>query len=290
MEKEFPTWAIFFTIGPAIGLVILGFLDQNLTSLLINRKASNLKKPPAYHLDLLVCGVFIYPICSFLGLPFTHAATIRSLTHLLSLTEFEEVSVVSEVKGEMKQVKMKKPVDVAEQRVTQLFIHVLIGVSAFLSVVLKELPSAVLYGVFLYMGVTSIAGNALFDRMTLWLIWDSTKYPAYPFIRGIGYWRLHLFTGIQFLCLVILYALKEIQAIAVAFPFFLIVIVLVRFGINYIFTQEELDILDEPPETSKPVATDTKKIDDNPSTDTKKIDDSASADTKTIDETKVMAV
>eukprot|EP00927_Polykrikos_kofoidii_P004628 TRINITY_DN1182_c0_g1_i7.p1 TRINITY_DN1182_c0_g1~~TRINITY_DN1182_c0_g1_i7.p1 ORF type:complete len:584 (-),score=81.76 TRINITY_DN1182_c0_g1_i7:483-2234(-) len=284
MEKEFPTWAIFFTIGPAIGLVILGFLDQNLTSLLINRKASNLKKPPAYHLDLLVCGVFIYPICSFLGLPFTHAATIRSLTHLLSLTEFEEVSIISEVKGEKKEVKMKKPVDVAEQRVTQLAIHVLIGVSAFLSVVLKELPSAVLYGVFLFMGVTSIAGNALFDRMTLWLIWDRTKYPAYPFIQNIEFWRLHLYTGIQFLCLVVLYALKEIQAIAVVFPFFLIVIVFVRLAIKHIFTQEELAVLDGAPETFEPTAAGTKKIDDNPSADTKNIDEYPSADTKTIDE------
>jgi hypothetical protein len=246
-------------------------------------------------LDLLVCGVFIYPICSFLGLPFTHAATIRSLTHLLSLTEFDEVAVVSIVKGEKKEVKMKKPVDVAEQRVSQLLIHTLIGVSAFLSVILKELPSAVLYGVFLYMGVTSIAGNALFDRMTLWLIWDSTKYPAYPFIQNIGYWRLHLFTGIQFLCLVILYALKEIQAIAVAFPFFLIVIVLVRFAIAHIFTQQELHILDGAPEPSAPAKTDTKKIDDDAPADTKNIDENPSADTKTIDENpsdepKVMAV
>lgn len=244
IEKDFPTWAIFWTILPAIGLVILGFLDQNLTTLLINRKSSNLKKPPAYHLDLLVCGIFIYPICSFLGLPFTHAATIRSLTHLVSLTEFEEKTVRTEVDGKIKEVKMKKPVDVAEQRVTQLGIHVLIGLSAFASSILKELPSSVLYGVFLYMGVTTIAGNALFDRMSLWLIWDTSKYPAYPFIQNISLSRVHLYTAIQFLCLVILYALKEIDAIAVLFPFFLIVIVIVRFAIGKIFSQNELKILD----------------------------------------------
>ena len=36
------------------------YLDQNLTSMLINRKDHNLKKPPAYHLDLLVCGLIVY--------------------------------------------------------------------------------------------------------------------------------------------------------------------------------------------------------------------------------------
>ena len=39
---------------PAAGLALLGYLDQNLTSILINRKSHNLKKPPAYHLDMLV--------------------------------------------------------------------------------------------------------------------------------------------------------------------------------------------------------------------------------------------
>ena len=65
------------------------YLDQNLTSMLINRKDHNLKKPPAYHLDLLVCGLIVYPVCGFLGLPFTHAATVRSITHLKSLTDYE---------------------------------------------------------------------------------------------------------------------------------------------------------------------------------------------------------
>jgi len=236
MEKDFPIWGIFFAAIPAVGLWILGFLDQNLTSLLINRKANGLKKPPAYHLDLMVCGVFLYPICSICGLPFTHAATIRSLTHLISLTEYEEVKV-----GEGT---IKKPAAVAEQRVTQLAIHFLIFLCAFLSSILKKLPQAVLYGVFLFMGVTSIPGNALFDRMSLWLIWDTKKYPAFPCIQGVSLKTVHLYTFIQFTCLVILYALKSIKAIAVVFPFFLVVIAGVRVLLPKIFSKDDLVKLD----------------------------------------------
>merc|ERR1719316_1466912 len=245
MEKDFPVWGIFFTIGPAIGLCILGFLDQNLTSLLINRKQHNLKKPPAYHLDLLVCGVFIYPLCSLLGLPFTHAATIRSLTHLISLTTFEEKKLDD---GTVK----KMPAIVNEQRVTQLGIHTLIALSSLASKVLGKLPVAVLYGIFLFMGISTISGNDLFDRMFLWLIWDTSKYPAYPFLKRVKTARIHLYTFIQFMCLVILYALKSIKQVAVVFPFFLIVICIVRqclpmacFGS---FTQEEIAALDGGPE------------------------------------------
>lgn len=49
-EKPFPTWAVFLMIVPAIGGTLLGFLDQNLTEVLINRKDRMLKKLPAYHL------------------------------------------------------------------------------------------------------------------------------------------------------------------------------------------------------------------------------------------------
>jgi len=212
-----------------------------------------------------VCGVFIYPICCLFGLPFTHAATIRSLTHLISLTEFEEVTVTTtDEKGQSRSATMKQASGVAEQRVTQLIIHTLIGLSAFPAPVLKHLPQAVLYGVFLFMGVSTISGNALFDRLSLWFIWDASKYPAYPFIQGISLKKLHAYTFIQVSCLVILYALKSIKAVAVVFPFFLIIIVFVRMFMTRFYTVEELRVLDGvgPVETDEKVAADDKAAED----------------------------
>jgi len=96
------------------------------------------------------------------------------------------------------------------------------------------------------MGVSTIAGNALFDRMSLWLIWDTSKYPEFPFIKGIETKRLHMYTFIQFMCLVVLYVLKSVKAIAVVFPFFLIVIAFIRMYLSKVFTKEELLVLDGP--------------------------------------------
>merc|ERR1719174_2765404 len=95
VNEDMPVWAIFWCMLPALGFAVLGFLDQNLTTLLVNRRTNGLQKPPAYHLDLLVCGLFVYPVCSVLGLPFPVAATVRSLTHLISLTNYE----IQEIKG-----------------------------------------------------------------------------------------------------------------------------------------------------------------------------------------------
>merc|ERR1712187_272599 len=72
------------------------------------------------------------------------------------------------------------------------------------------------------------------------------KYPEFPFIKGIDTKKLHMYTFIQFLCLVVLYVLKSIKAIAVVFPFFLIVIAFVRMFLSKMFTKEELFVLDGP--------------------------------------------
>ena len=58
----------------------------------------------------------------------------------------------SDVHAEVKQ----KPARVAEQRVSNFGIHLLIGLSLVLTKVLQLLPMAVLYGVFLFMGVGSL--------------------------------------------------------------------------------------------------------------------------------------
>ena len=60
IDRPFPAWGIAYAVLPAIGFAVLGYLDQNLTSVIVNRPSNNLKKPPAYHLDpwLAIGGCF----------------------------------------------------------------------------------------------------------------------------------------------------------------------------------------------------------------------------------------
>merc|ERR1712151_954150 len=237
LPEGLPFWGIFFAIIPAAGFTVLGFLDQNLTTLLVNRKANKLKKPPAYHLDMLVCGLVIYPVCTILCLPFPVAATVRSLTHLISLTNYEMVPIDG---GGLRKV----PVEAVEQRVTNLGVHVLIGLSLVLAGLLKFVPKPVLLGVFLFMGVSSLNGNELFERLYLWGIWDASKYPKYSYVKTVAANRIHLFTFLQLLMLGILYALKSIKEVAVIFPFFIAALVPIRWTFAKIFSSEELNALD----------------------------------------------
>ncbi len=99
-------------------------------------------------------GVLI-GVCSLFGLPWLVAATVRSLNHLRSLATVEEVVAKN---GDTHE----RIIHVRETRVTGLAIHLLIGLSILLLPLLKMVPMAVLYGLFLFMGVVSMAGNQFF--------------------------------------------------------------------------------------------------------------------------------
>ena len=168
------------------------------------------------------------------------ASTVPSITHVISLTTYE---VKQLPKGER-----KVPVKVVEQRATNFLIHVLIGCALFLAPALKFLPRAVLQGIFFYMGIATLTGNNLFDRLFLWLIWEPKNYPQYKYIQKLPIKRVHLYTFVQVICLGILYGLKAIKETSVVFPFFMASLAIIRKGMKYMFTPEELDLLDSYPD------------------------------------------
>merc|ERR1711939_495898 len=105
-------------------------------------------------------------------------------------------------------------------------------------------------------GVSSLNGNELFERLALWAIWDTSKYPQYPYLQKVSVKRVHIFTALQAIGLAILYALKSIKEVAVVFPFFIAFLAIIRPYFRKIFAAKELQALDgdedEEVETSSP--------------------------------------
>lgn len=58
---------------------------------------------------------------------------------------------------------------IPEQRVTGLVVSLLVGLSALAGGVLRLVPLSVLFGVFLYMGISALAGIQLWERTILML-------------------------------------------------------------------------------------------------------------------------
>ncbi|KAM5326298.1 sodium-driven chloride bicarbonate exchanger isoform 4-T4 [Glossophaga mutica] len=143
-----PWWTVIAAVIPALLCTILIFMDQQITAVIINRKEHKLKKGCGYHLDLLMVAVML-GVCSIMGLPWFVAATVLSITHVNSLKLESECSAPGE---------QPKFLGIREQRVTGLMIFILMGSSVFMTSILKFIPMPVLYGVFLYMGASSLKG------------------------------------------------------------------------------------------------------------------------------------
>merc|ERR1719474_1564929 len=126
-------------------------------------------------------------VCAFFGGPWICAATVRSVSHVSALTVFS----TSNVPGESPKV-----IGVRDQRVTATMVSILIGVSVLLAPILKQVPFAVLFGVFLYMGVSGMNGIQFFDRLKLCLM-PVKHHPSVTYVKRVKTWRMIMFTLLQ---------------------------------------------------------------------------------------------
>ncbi|CAJ1061330.1 sodium bicarbonate cotransporter 3-like isoform X2 [Xyrichtys novacula] len=243
-----PKWTLLAAAVPALLCTILIFMDQQITAVIVNRKENKLKKGCGYHLDLLVVAVML-GVCSIMGLPWFVAATVLSISHVNSLKLESECAAPGE---------QPKFLGIREQRVTGFMIFVLMGCSVFMTSALKFIPMPVLYGVFLYMGVSSLKGIQLFDRLKLFGM-PAKHQPDLIYLRYVPLWKVHIFTVVQLTCLIVLWVIKA-SAAAVVFPMMVLALVFIRRLLDFCFTKRELSWLDDLiPESKKKKEDDKKK-------------------------------
>ncbi|XP_062907473.1 anion exchange protein 3-like isoform X3 [Mobula hypostoma] len=232
-DNSFPLWMIFGSVIPALLLFILIFMETNITTLIVSKKERRLVKGSGFHLDLLLIGVG-GGVCGIFGLPWQTAATVRSIAHVNALT------VMSKSTAPGEKIKIK---EVKEQRITGTLVALLVGLSVVMGTVLRMIPMAVLFGIFLYMGLTSLTGTQLYERLLLMFI-PAKFHPDHVYVTKVRSWRMHLFTIIQIICIIILWVIKS-TIISLAFPFFLILTVPTRrYLLPKIFRERELLALD----------------------------------------------
>ncbi len=189
--EENPIWVSFAAVIRGLLETILLFIDQQITAVVVNRKENKLKvcsnlrlivffyitfflmilvwiqlqKGCGYHLD--ICFVNFDYHLFILGIPWFVATTVLSMTHVNSL------KIVSETvaPGDKPQF-----LGVQEQRVTQISISVLCGLSVIFVSVLQRIPMPVFFGVLLYMGTSSLKGSQV---LTLNKYLEITKFESF---------------------------------------------------------------------------------------------------------------
>jgi len=232
-EQPLPVWAMFAGFLPAILLYLLLFIETSICELIMMEKTKD-GKGAGLHLDIVIIS-FINLICGLFGGPWICAATVRAVAHVSALTVF----AASHVPGEP-----NKAIGVRDQRVTFGLVSVLLGISVVLAPVLKQVPFAVLFGVFLYMGVSGMNGIQFFDRLKLCLM-PVKHHPSVTYVKRVKTWRMIMFTLLQAVGLGILWGVKSSPA-ALAFPFFVVAMIPFRWSLKFLFTPVELEALDGP--------------------------------------------
>ena len=227
-EQPMAVWAIFATFLPAILLYLLIFIETAICELIMMEKTKN-EKGAGLHLDIVILA-FINMGCGFFGGPWICSATVRAVAHVSSLTVF----AASHIPGEP-----NKAIGVRDQRVTFSIVSIMLGVSVVLGPLLRQVPNAVLFGVFLYMGVSGLNGIQFYDRILL-MFMPVKHHPSVSYVKRVKTWRMVLFTILQAIGLAILWGVSKSPA-ALAFPFFVVGMIPYRWCFKFIFTPAELD-------------------------------------------------
>ena len=220
---------------PAVLLTALFFMDQNISVRVVNNPDNKLKKGAAYNLDMVALGL-ITGVLSVLGLPWMCGATVQSMNHVKALTD----SVYNAETGET------EIVDVTETRLTGFLVHAMIAGSLLLLPLVRLIPIPVVSGVFLFLGRKLMKGNSFLQRIRDTFVEKKRLLEDNP-IRMLGRKRTALFTVIQSLCLMGLWAFKQNPSTAIFFPSAIGMLMVIRiFVLPKIFDEEELVELGDP--------------------------------------------
>uniref|UniRef100_A0A8C4GYJ6 Anion exchange protein n=1 Tax=Dicentrarchus labrax TaxID=13489 RepID=A0A8C4GYJ6_DICLA len=229
IKKPFPYWMMGACCVPALLVFILIFLESQITTLIVSKPERKMVKGSGFHWDLLIL-VTMGGIASIFGVPWLSAATVRSVTHANALTVM--------TKGPKPEIEK-----VIEQRISGILVAIMVGVSIFMEPILKMIPMTALFGIFLYMGITSLSGIQMWDRMLL-LITPKKYHPSEAYATRVKTLRMHLFTLIQLVCLALLWMVK-ISPFSLALPFVLILTIPLRMVMTgTLFTPMEMKCLD----------------------------------------------
>ena len=230
LELGLPIWAMVVAILPAILLYLLLFMETHICELIMMEKTKE-EKGAGLHLDIVLLSLINFA-CGAFGGPWICAATVRAVSHVSALA----------IMGTALPGEPVKVVAVRDQRVTAAMVSILLGISVAMAPILRLVPFAVLFGVFLYMGVSGMNGVQFFDRVFL-CFQHPKHHPSVSYAQKVKPMRMVLFTVMQALGLVLLWIVKSIPAIALAFPFVVAMMIPYRASLKYIFTETELEMV-----------------------------------------------
>ncbi|KAI3967930.1 hypothetical protein MKX01_027113 [Papaver californicum] len=230
-----PPRYIFAAIIPALMVAALYYFDHNVASQMAQQKEFNLKKPSAYHYDMLLLG-FMTPMhtksLAVLRRQLMRKRMVRSAKESISqqATGSEIYDKIEYKFDPEKHIDQHLPIGDNEQRLSNLLQSVLVGGAVSAMPVIKLIPTSVLWGYFAYMAIDSLLGNQFWERMLLLFITPGRRYTIFEgvhasFVESVPFKHMARFTILQFIYFLICFGVTWIPIAGILFPlpFFLLI-------------------------------------------------------------------
>nr|KJB39178.1 hypothetical protein B456_007G001500 [Gossypium raimondii]KJB39179.1 hypothetical protein B456_007G001500 [Gossypium raimondii] len=171
----------------------------------------------------------VYQLPSTLGLKHLKESTIR----LASSTGCIDAPVDGTIFDVDKEIDELLPVEVKEQRLSNLLQALMVGGCVAAMPLLKKIPTAVLWGYFAFMAFESLPGNQFWERILLLFTAPSRRYKLLEeyhatFVETVPFKTIATFTLFQTIYLLVCFGITWIPLAGVLFPLLIMLLVPVR--------------------------------------------------------------
>lgn len=232
---------IFGALVPGFMFFLLFIIDHNVSSILTQSPKFNLKKPPAYHWDFFVLGLTFFP-CAILGLPPGNGLIPQAPLHCRALC-------TRKIETDQYGVKREVVTHCEEQRWSALGQALLMFVALSAFAVISWIPTGCLFGLLLYLGMSALHGNEIWERLLLCGVY-AHKRPKIPVVRCVAWKTVQAWTLIQLACAVAIWAVGQYAPIGYIYPLLLTLLVPFRsYVLELFFDPDDTKHLDPADET-----------------------------------------
>ncbi|PSR95873.1 Boron transporter like [Actinidia chinensis var. chinensis] len=157
----------------------------------------------------------------------------ESTSQLASSTGYIDAPVDETVFDVDKDVDDLLPVEVKEQRLSNLLQALMVGVCVAAMPLLKKIPTSVLWGYFAFMAIESLPGNQFWERILLLFTAPSRRYKVFgedhaTFVETVPFKTIAVFTVFQTVYLLACFGITWIPIAGVLFPLLIMLLVPVR--------------------------------------------------------------
>ncbi|KAJ8563266.1 hypothetical protein K7X08_031718 [Anisodus acutangulus] len=171
----------------------------------------------------------VYQTPSGLGLKELKEATVQRA----SSTGYIDAPVDETVFDVNKDIDELLPVEVKEQRLSNLLQALMVGACVAAMPILKRIPSSVLWGYFAFMAIESLPGNQFWERILLLFTAPGRRYKVLEdnhatFVETVPFKTIAWFTLFQTVYLLLCFGITWIPIASVLFPLLIMLLVPVR--------------------------------------------------------------